>query len=334
MKTEEQIFANQHFVPQFYLRLFSDDEKKIAKYNKHSGRKTEKSSIIHTASRKGFYDYEYEHQKLTSEVEKELGAIEQEAADIIKPHIAKPEDFKGLPLARKITLARFFGLQYARTLKFRKFQEKEFDYFIKCGYALAEAEKNHTDFETELKKMSERPFYFINRSQFLIGEMKELARLAGQVMLSYSWTLVGLRSDTFVTSDSPVARIINDEGQDEFMIALGPKLILLMAPGEYYGGKLEFLQESNYPSAILSIFQKAYSYNKLMCEQSYLEIYGNSKLVDDAVARYKPGFSMAGAGFGRSQDENVQLHEQNFPVDAISNSDIEYYRKWYGKGER
>ena len=332
MKTDKQIFSNQHFVPQFYLRLFSDDKHTIAKYSKHYRRKTEKSSIARTASRNGLYDYEYEEHKLTSEIEEGLGLIEQKASKLIKRYDHNPADFANMDASEKATLARYFGLQYARTLKFRKFQESAFDYYIKRGVAEAEAIKNHTSIEGEMTKWLERPIYFINRTGPLVHEMLELARLTELTIYAYTWTLIKTRHDAFITSDSPMARITGDDGQDEFMIALGSRLVLLMTPSN--SSDMHYLYEGDHPFAIMEIFQKAYNYNRLVCEQSYLEIYGQSKLIDEAVARYSPKFSMSEVHFTDTADENARLHERAFPIDVISTSDIDYYRILYRRKSR
>lgn len=328
MKTDDQIFANQHFVPQFYLRLFSDDKKTISLFNKFSRQKTGREYINNIASEKGLYDFEYSEHKLTSEIEAKLSVFERKAAPLIKKYIAKPADFINMPDSEKVTLSRFFGVQYVRTLKFRKFQENRFDFTIKQDIALAEAEKGGTNAEAEIKNMMDMPIFFMNHSQATLQEMMYRAKMVKQALYNRNWTLVETKYDTFITSDSPMARLIYKDGSDEFMIALGPRLVLMM---ELQRRPSRFFTEEADPFAVMSIFQKAYKYNEIMCKQSYLEIYGQSKLIDDVVARYQPKFSKVGIRFTDFYDEIIELHEENFPIDVFSNSDIQYYRMLYGR---
>ena len=328
MKTDDQIFANQHFVPQFYLRLFSDDKKTISLFNKFYKQKVDKKYINDIAAIKGLYDFEYSEHKLTSELETRLGTFERKAAPLIKKYIAKPADFINMPDSEKVTLSRFFGAQYVRTLKFRKFQENRFDFAMKQGIALAEAEKKGTDAETEIQNMMDMPIFFMNHSQATLQEMMSRAKMVKQALYNRNWTLVETKHDTFITSDSPMARIIYKDGSDEFMIALGPKLVLMM---ELQRRPSSFFTENTDPFAVMDVFQKAYKYNEIMCKQSYFEIYGQSGLIDDVIARYQPKFSKAGIRFTDFYDENIELHEKNFPVDVFSNSDNQYYRRLYGR---
>jgi Protein of unknown function (DUF4238) len=96
-----------HFVPQFYLRNFSEDEKSIGIYNIASQRTITRANLGNQCYRDYFYGK-------TPEIEHALGDMEGSAAQVIK--ICLEAEAVPRPLsAEHIILSHFIVLQDART---------------------------------------------------------------------------------------------------------------------------------------------------------------------------------------------------------------------------
>ena len=96
---------NQHYVPQFYFRLFSTDGKMIEVYNlKRSAGFT--SPIRHVCSKPYYYSK-------NAEMEKILAQLENRQADVIRSVISNKT--LRIPLQDGHMLLSFMALQYSRT---------------------------------------------------------------------------------------------------------------------------------------------------------------------------------------------------------------------------
>lgn len=96
---------NQHYVPQFYLRNFSSDDKNIAAYHLGQERSLGKVPIKDQCSKDYFY--------LSLDVEKQLGAIEANTSEIISKILAGK--YTELSKGELLSIRAFIMLQNSRT---------------------------------------------------------------------------------------------------------------------------------------------------------------------------------------------------------------------------
>ena len=96
---------NQHYVPQFYLRNFSSDDKHIAAYHLGQGRSLGLVPIKDQCSKDYFYK--------SIDVEKQLGTIEADASKIISKIIAGK--YSELSQVEQLSIRAFIMLQKSRT---------------------------------------------------------------------------------------------------------------------------------------------------------------------------------------------------------------------------
>lgn len=110
---------NHHFVPQFYFRRFSQDEKSICVLAKATGQLIEKASIKSQASRNNFYG--------SDEVESALGTIEGACSATLR-NLAALENPSQLEESDISNLLVHIALQRSRTMSARTnaqpFQDK------------------------------------------------------------------------------------------------------------------------------------------------------------------------------------------------------------------
>lgn len=110
---------NHHFVPQFYFRRFSQDEKSICVLTKATGQLIEKASIKSQASRNNFYG--------SDELESALGEIEGACSATLRNLVAleNPTLLEGSDVSK---LLLHIALQRSRTMSARTngqaFQDK------------------------------------------------------------------------------------------------------------------------------------------------------------------------------------------------------------------
>lgn len=111
LKVQKQFHTkNQHYVPQFYLRNFSNDEKVFHLLNLSSGKNVDRARIKCQCSE----DYFYGNDGL---IEKNLGAVEEECSQWLKQCLSWDDPKKELPVIIRCWLARFAAIQYMRTKK-------------------------------------------------------------------------------------------------------------------------------------------------------------------------------------------------------------------------
>ncbi len=103
---------NQHYVPQFYLRNFSENGRHIGIYNIPSDRFVQGGAIKHEASANYFYGKD-------SAIDERLRKIEHTASNLIKEIIEKSK------LPDWNTYEHFQILQFILTLRFRTIYAKE-----------------------------------------------------------------------------------------------------------------------------------------------------------------------------------------------------------------
>jgi hypothetical protein len=127
----------QHYLPKFYLKNFSEDDKQVCVYHLKSG-KGIISPIDSTCQEKYFYGKD-------SKFEKGLSDIETYQAQVIKK-IIETSDIEILSLEEQFNLLSFLILQYARTKEAKNTSEKWVEFHVE--HYLKPLMKSHP----ELKK--------------------------------------------------------------------------------------------------------------------------------------------------------------------------------------
>lgn len=184
----------QHYVPQFYLKNFSNKNKKeyITTCYDIENNKSYPSNIRKIAEGKNFYT------KNSHKIEEKFNIIETKASKIIN-NIAKHKKIKYLNnMDNRIDLATFLALQDIRTNETRKtFQEQNKKI---CEYLdKYELEGDMSKFREFVDEDNIRLFHldFINQDQ---GKYISL-------FLLKKWSLIYNKTDTpFLTSDNPLVK--------------------------------------------------------------------------------------------------------------------------------
>jgi hypothetical protein len=116
-----------HFVPQFYLRNFSYEEKSINLFNLALGKVINSASIKHQCSKRGMYDF-------NAGVEEAFAEIEGRTADVFRRIISDGYSIS-LSKAEFAVLMLFVILQRSRTVAAAKEDDELTDWFIKLRAA-------------------------------------------------------------------------------------------------------------------------------------------------------------------------------------------------------
>ena len=184
----------EHYVPQFYLKRFSVEEKgkKIFCFDKDTS-KTFTSSVRNIGCEKYFYDDSSGDQS----VEKELAQIEPTLGKTYTKLI-KVRDLNRLSWDERISIANFVVIQELRTKETREFLQ---DLCMKVGKELSK-HKLSEDLEKQLEEINslEHP------REFHVGMLKHTKDFV-DMMLTLKWILIENKTDMlFWTSDHPVNR--------------------------------------------------------------------------------------------------------------------------------
>lgn len=174
-----------HFVPQFYLRNFSNDGKSIAMFNFNSGKIIQSASIADQCAKNDFYLYK--------EREKALGLVEDALAPIIKSIIEDgffPKRFS----EEHILLLQFICLQLGRTEAIASENQKFVDKFLK-EFTKDDPKLKHIDmslFKIELTDPTELSLTMSLNSYPLLFDM------------GIKYIIANSQKSKFITSDQPV----------------------------------------------------------------------------------------------------------------------------------
>jgi hypothetical protein len=174
-----------HFVPQFYLRNFSSDGRRINLFNFKLGRAVMGTSIKHQCSKHNFYGF-------APDLEKALGELEGATAEVIRNIRAS----RVLPLSGSVdwqALLTFIVFQKLRTTNAGRLDDAMTDYFAKLWI-----ERNPELKDIDPNSFEMRNVYPVAIPLSVAGEMVPAAADL-QIHL-----LVNDSSCAFVTSDDPV----------------------------------------------------------------------------------------------------------------------------------
>lgn len=214
---------NQHYVPQFYQRLFSIDGKSIGAVVLSSGKIIDKAPIKDQSSKSYFYS---DNMK----IEQVLGKLESLASEVIQRVIARPKE--KLSEKDNKTLYVFTMLQQGRTMGQARLFQDLIDQITKIPMRK----------EIELKVKS-GDADFVDMTDDIINNISVRLRNPALTALGIQTQLIDMCIDlsqkvlinktnvSFVTSDNPVAfydQFIERMGEDVY--ALGSRGLQIFFP--------------------------------------------------------------------------------------------------------
>ena len=106
---------NQHYVPRFILKRFTERKEQIWVFDKKTKRKF-RTNVKNVAAESGFYDFDFKDYEVT--VEPSLGGIEGNVSAILK-RIIRGESIAIISDEERSVLSNFFALQFVRTPQWR-----------------------------------------------------------------------------------------------------------------------------------------------------------------------------------------------------------------------
>jgi hypothetical protein len=261
---ENQLVKNQHYVPQRYLRYFSNVSRKKNKdihrfsvFDKKKVEIRENQNIEDLASERFFYDVDFELIK--SEAEEEGVEVGQEYIDLIK-EVDKQElehtfatkvettmfdpiaqivtsytmtqksaypNIYVIPEDKRATVAYYITLQYLRTKEFR---EKMVQVYERGGKLLMKKllkGKVDNDFlnDVNLRLKESRINLFHNEVLLDIKKIEEIAL----ILLGHIWFIAVNETDTqFYTSDNPL--VLNGYLAEHGLKSKGVEIIFPITP--------------------------------------------------------------------------------------------------------
>lgn len=162
--------ANQHYVPQFYFRYFSENGKSICVLNRDTGKAIESASIKGQASKKHFYG--------DSNIEDRLSEIEGLFSTALR-EIRKSFNFKTCSSESYVLLLQNIMLQKSRTMSARKkskvIQDKLLQLYMECEVNNDESldEETKEAFRNVAKKLEADPKQYQSMEMSIAVECAE-----------------------------------------------------------------------------------------------------------------------------------------------------------------
>lgn len=261
---------NQHYVPQFYLRNFSDNGKNIGMYRFNGEKFIQNASIKSVAYRKYLYGED-------GQLENILSLLENKWQRLIKKIINNQSINEILTLSEYKSLLEFITISQVRTSKLAD------DYIEYCETMLKaneEMRKNHgtnepSKFDNQFRKLKEIP-----NAIAILGAHKE-----GKDLLKglYPLLLVNKTNYNFITCDNPIIQYnqlyryrnyLNNYGWGsagiQMFIILNPKIALCLYDAFVYDVKEtgEFYLNIIAKNQIMEI-------NKLVAHNAYEALFFN-----------------------------------------------------------
>ncbi|NKF05283.1 DUF4238 domain-containing protein [Clostridium gasigenes] len=302
-----EIVKNQHYVPQCYLRYFSQTRKKISKVSLFDKKKCvirENQNIEKVASERFFYDIDFETVineanesgiKLDSEDIEIIKKIDKQQMEHTFSDFIESEMF--VPIKEIVTsytmmtkssystrdvitedkrekIAYYLAMQFLRTKKTKELMVQIYE-TIKTGRIKKKLRLMNVmddfsdDFKIKLKDSQ------INLRHNILLMDPEIVMGIESVFLSCIWFIAVNETEiSFCTSDNPVVKNgrLKEQGLStkgmEIIFPLTPKLALVMRERDYFSSTLKA------ENKFFNIDEKYVHYcNLLQLQQSYRYIY-------------------------------------------------------------
>ena len=236
---------NQHFVPKYYFRLFSNNQKLISLLNKKTGKIIRDAPIKSQCSKDYFYGNE--------EIENALMGIENEHTKVIKKLI-DDFDFTNFTEEEYLLLLQAVLFQRSRTMAGRQKRKSSQDNLARL---YTKIEINNDSSLTEEKKDEYRKFVKhieANPQSYQGLEMSQSLLGMEQIVDLYPLLLINKTKHPFIFGDAPVIIYNNYQMNVKLRGVLGlqtpglqiiypicPNIILLLLDPEVY--RVEGLKE-------------------------------------------------------------------------------------------
>jgi len=307
---------NQHYVPQFYLRNFSNNGENIWVYDKFNNNKFH-PNVKNVACERFFYDVSDIDSAAGVDqfMEKYFYPLEESTKTVIDEicESIKRKNFSRLNSEQRISLAQYIALQYMRTKESRnriielyeKFIEESFRNYIKLKNSdLADAK-----FEIGIKKTMEATLH----STALLDY--DHLQTISHIIYNHIWVLFENSTPIpLYTSDHPIVK--HNHPKQPIRIRYG-----------FGSGGIEIAFPIS-PSCMISIFERK-SYEKLRSFDGTLFIikdpeniiYYNSLQVKDSykyIFSIQPDFDLA-ASMCKEQPELCDPDRKRVVVETLSN---------------
>lgn len=224
MKENDNITKNQHYVPQFYLRKFANDEDKLEILD------CERRKVVASRSPKSVCNEEYYYSannkldEVSQALEKEFQRIESDISKVYDSIAKKFVNFEQIAESDKMLVATFMSLQYLRGPYMRKqiqrMNEQMIKQITKLHFGSSHIHKFFDQHEKETgEKLTEQQrnevIEFAQKGEYrvemgnaahlhLIGEMEGFRNL----LFGKEWQVyISKSSKKFITSDNPVIEL-------------------------------------------------------------------------------------------------------------------------------
>ncbi len=224
MDENEQITKNQHYVPQFYLRKFANNEDKLEILD------CERRKVVAPRSPKSVCNEEYYYSannkldEVSQALEKEFQRIESDISKVYDSIVKKFVNFEQITENDKMLVATFMSLQYLRGPYMRKqiqrMNEQMIKQITKLHFGSTHIHKFFDQHEKETgEKLTEQQrnevIEFAQKGEYrvemgnaahlhLISEMEGFRNL----LFGKEWQVyISKSSKKFITSDNPVIEL-------------------------------------------------------------------------------------------------------------------------------
>jgi hypothetical protein len=267
----------QHYVPQFYLKRFSDNGKTIFVFDKES-KVVRKANISDVAEQRFFYDFpkEIAENADIQMFEKVFAKAEQRFKEVLEQFIESPE--REITLKQKHEISPHIAMQWMRTKEFR---ETIIEGYEKVGQANIELlmKINYPNISPDCY-----PKFSLKRERdFLYHEMFMSKRIHYAVInsfLNHIWTVgINETSRYIYTSDNPVVwrAHINDVFTGgmaplskgvQIMYPIDNKHVLILKERTF------FKKDEDYENKFIKLTSEEIdNFNTLQVIQSYRQVF-------------------------------------------------------------
>ncbi|MBM4064561.1 MAG: DUF4238 domain-containing protein [Planctomycetes bacterium] len=210
---------SQHYIPQFYLREFTDPEtpnghEPYVWIYEHESKNWKKKSPKNIASKPDFYSFVDQEGKRRNEIEKGLSIIEGKTASIYRNKICTRQC---LTLQEKATIAEFVTLMITRVPRFHNIIDSSTSEIVIRMMEMYKArpdavKKFKEEYEKDIGKKLPDDFdeswfdhsrYKINASKSFILETM-VTQIDAKIIFDMTWTFLHTSEKAwFITSDNP-----------------------------------------------------------------------------------------------------------------------------------
>lgn len=267
--------ANQHFVPQFYFRYFSEDERSIHLVLRSSGRFVPTASIKGQASRRYYYG--------DAEAERQLKIVDGIYSQALG-EIRNASNFFDCSEDTRLCFYQCLMLQRSRTVAARTAGQPMADRLMQLQLEVAINNDETLDDEKRQELLEALPHVAADAKQTQALHMSEAVKISEALSDLVPIYLENRTSRPFIFSDAPVVflnlhyrdvRLRGVLGADTpglmILYPLGPSRAILLLDGSTYGLKGKF-----FPSKVLRELRDVMEINKLQIHSASSAIYFGS----------------------------------------------------------